>query len=282
MIEINNLSDLSKLPNFETFWFEEKNVILYDDHRCVLTVLFEAMRLGLTDRKTNLITFDLHDDARPLLPHTDKVIDGLLKSDVLLLSSREFRSFVEFDISEKDDDWVNVGMELGLIDDIINIGCEENTNINDWKNHRYRDRLGREHTGYVLTHLGDELNTHGGRLGDKAIKSNDNIRRIFGYDPYQPFGSISEDANFVLDFDLDCFTTFCMGKRFAWPEAIFRKEYGNGTNAGHFIYKLISKAKFITICREPSYCGGIGESNKILGYLDRYFFRGCLGTETVM
>lgn len=282
MIEIQNLSDLSGLSNFETIRFDKKNVIIYDDHRCVLTVLFEAMRLGLTDKETNLITFDLHDDAKPLHPHTDKAIDGLLKSDISSLTSRDFKSFVEFDISDNDDDWVNVGMELGLINHIVNIGCDENANIKGRKGHSYRDRLGREHSGYVLDHLRYELDSHGGCLGDKAIMGNEPIRHIFGYNPYEPFRPLADDANFVLDFDLDCFTTVCMGKRFAWPEDIFRREYGNNTNAGFLMNQLINKAKFITICREPIYCGGIGESNRILEYLDRYFFRGNLGTGTVM
>jgi len=34
----------------------------------------------------------------------------------------------------------------------------------------------------------------------------------------------------------------------------------------------------ITISREPGCCGGMGESNKILQYIDRYWFKGALKT----
>lgn len=44
---------------------------------------------------------------------------------------------------------------------------------------------------------------------------------------------------------------------------------------------LLNRASVITICREPECCGGIGEANKILSYLDRYFFDGALRTEPI-
>ena len=86
---------------------------------------------------------------------------------------------------------------------------------------------------------------------------------------------------FVLDFDLDCFTTECREKTYAWPEDIFRKEYIESYNVRFFMENLLDRASFITICREPDCCGGIGEANKILNYLDRYFFDGALSTEPI-
>ena len=82
----------------------------------------------------------------------------------------------------------------------------------------------------------------------------------------------------VLDFDLDCFTTECENNVYAWPEAIFREKYYDNEEVRHFMHKLINRSTIITICREPTCCGGLGESNKILGYLDCYFFDGCLDT----
>lgn len=281
MIEIKRLSDVSYYANFEVYHYGETEIIIYDDHRCILTVLFEAKKLGIIDPYTNLITFDLHDDARPLTPDTVEALKELKTMDLDTISSRVFKSFVEFDCREFDDDWVNIGIELGLIDNIINIGCEENSNIKDWKNNIYIDLGGNRHSGFVLGHLRDELNQHGGSLADMAIRGNDRIREILNYDHSSTYPLINDDANFVLDFDLDCFTTSCMGKRYAWPESIFIEEYGVNSVAGYFMNQLIRKSKFITICNEPSYCGGIGEATKILSYLDKYFFNCCLGTATV-
>lgn len=86
---------------------------------------------------------------------------------------------------------------------------------------------------------------------------------------------------FVLDFDLDCFTTECREKTYAWPEKIFIDEYFESSNARYFMESLLNRTSFITICREPECCGGIGEANKILNYLDRYFFDGALRTEPI-
>lgn len=281
MINIQRLSDLSQYANFETYYLGDKCIMVYDDHRCLLTTLFEAQKLGIVNDQTNLITFDLHDDARPIHPETDKILDKWIEIGLSGISSRDFKTFVEFDLSEYDDDWVNVGLELGLINNIVNIGCDENFNIRGWKNHIYTSKSGKKHFGFVLGHLKDELNQHGGRLGDMAIKENDTIRNIIGYSHQSAYPSIDENSNFVLDFDLDCFSTMCMEERFAWPEDIFRQEYVSD-NMVYFIMKeLIRQSKFITICREPIYCGGIGEANKILGYLDRYLFNGCLGTHPI-
>jgi len=281
MIDIKRLSDVAYYANFVVYHYGETEIIIYDDHRCILTVLFEAKKLGVIDDSTNLVTFDLHDDARHLLPNSVEILKEFMSIGLNTIPSRDFKSFVEFDIREYDDDWVKVGMELGLINNLINIGCEENTNISHWTDNLYRSMDGHEHSGFVLGHLKDELNRHGGNIADTAIHANDRIRQILNYDLSASFPSINDDANFVLDFDLDCFTTSCMEKRFAWPESIFIKEYGRDSIANYFMKQLIRKSKFITICREPSYCGGIGEANKILSYLDKYFFDDCLGTAAI-
>lgn len=281
MIEINNLSSLNLFSNFETFDFGGKTIILYNDHRCILTALFEARKLGIINNDTNLITFDRHDDARKIHPDSMRIINSIIASGFDEMSSRDFKNFVEYDISENDDDWVRVAFELNLIQNIVNIGNIENSNILDFPNHIYKSSDGAEHKAYVIGHLFDELNTHGGSLGDMALyRENKDLHEIFGYNLIGREGFYADYQDFVLDFDLDCFTTDCQNKVYAWPESIFTREYNNET-VGYFMYMLIQRAKFITICREPSYCGGIGESNKILSYLDQYFFHGHLGTKAI-
>ena len=283
MIEINKMSDLQYYANFETFDYQEKTIVLYDDHRCILTALFEAYKLGLTNADTNVISFDRHDDALPLLPDTQKALANLLEEGINSITSRVFKDFVEFDIREYDDDWVSVGMELGLIKNIVNIGNEDCHNILSWKNNEYVDSNKNVHYGFVLNHLRDELNSHGGILGDRFLgHDNLKLRQIFNYNlPGETDGFSEVESNYVLDFDLDCFTTHCVNQLYAWPEAIFAKEYGLGYETSYFMRQLIRRAKFITICKEPSFCGGVGESNKILGYLDKYFFDGVLRTKSI-
>lgn len=281
MIEINSLHSLNQFSNFETFEYGDTTIILYDDHGCILTVLFEARKLGIINHNINLITFDRHDDARPVHLDSMPFIGNCVEVGLENISSKDFKTFVEFDISDNDDDWVKVAFELNLIQDIVNIGNVENYNIEDLPNHTYITQNGTEHKGFVLGHLRDELNDHGGSLEDMALYDvKADIHRIFGYNIKGEKGLATKFQDYILDFDLDCFTTECQDKVFAWPESIFAKEYNNDM-VGYFMNNLIRRAKFITICREPSYCGGIGESNKILSYLDRYFFGGCLGTTPI-
>lgn len=283
MIDITNLRHLNQYTNFETFKYNDKVIVLYDDHRCILTALYEARKLGVIDQDTSLITFDRHDDARPV--HVNKeIIAQYSNVGINNVSRRDFMNFVEFDIREYDDDWVCVGMELGLINNIVNVGNIDGCNIAEWKDGIYVDNQGKNHHGQLINHLHEELSRVGGALGDiHRYEDSRIVRDILNYNiPGKTNGFSNVNTNFVLDFDLDCFTTECHGWIFAWPEVVFNDLYGYGdTSAGYLMQDIIQRAKLITICREPSYCGGIGESNKILSYLDKYFFQGCLKTKAI-
>lgn len=279
MLPITELSHLSQYANFTTFRFRDRTIVLYDDHRCILTVLFEARRLGIIDSETNLIFFDRHDDARKIMPDAMDKVRALISTGLEDVTQRDFNNFVEFDIREEDDDWVNVAMELGLINNVVNIGNDENDNIDSLKNNTYTTVEGIGHQAYCIPHLMDAM-AFQGILTDRCRKEPKfrTVQEIFGlgdnYD-YQP-------RNFVLDFDLDCFTTLCQGQRYGWPKSIFVREYIENYDANRILSILVNKSKFITICREPDFCGGIGESNRILSYLDRYFFEGCIGTKGIL
>lgn len=106
------------------------------------------------------------------------------------------------------------------------------------------------------------------------------IRSIFGCCRKEDEDS-EEETPYVLDFDLDCFTGEIEDTILAWPEAIFYKRYCSKDSIWGFLQKTMQKAAFITICREPKCCGGLGEANKILSYLDKYFFDGQLHTMSI-
>ena len=42
METINSLGMLSFRSNIETYQYNDKYIVLYDDHRCLLNILFEA------------------------------------------------------------------------------------------------------------------------------------------------------------------------------------------------------------------------------------------------
>lgn len=285
MQEITSIYGLSKHANIETYVFDDKYIVLYDDHRSILNVLFEAKRLDLYKKTPNLIFFDRHDDACNPNIYSKELFEKWKINKIEQVSSRDFWTFVEFDLNELDDDWLLAGMELGLINHAVVIGQTENTNIQSINN-KYVSSNGDEHKLYDISHLNWSIGNRG-CLGDNVIKESyyDDVRNIFEYNqpPYGRYDKFSQEVSnpFILDFDLDCFTTECENRIFAWPEEIFKEKYVKNDNVYSFMHRLLKRASIITVCREPSCCGGIGESNKILWYLDNYFFDGCLKTNCI-
>lgn len=282
MQEITSIYGLSNHTNIEVYSFHDKYIILYDDHRSILNVLFETKKLGLFSTTPNIIFFDKHDDACNPQINAKDLFEKWGIERIEDVSSRDFWSFVEFDLSGLDDDWLLAGMELGLINHAVVIGQTENSNMRDLNN-LFESSDGEVHELFDIYHLNYSLGSRG-CLGDNVIKEPyyENVRNIFEYNqpPYGRYDKFSKEVTnpIVLDFDLDCFTTECENNVYAWPEAIFREKYYDNEEVRHFMHRLINRSTIITICREPACCGGLGESNKILGYLDHYFFNGCLDT----
>lgn len=270
MLDIKYLEQLELHGNVNTFEFCGKTIVLYDDHRWILNMLFEASKLKIfRGRIPNVIYFDHHDDA--LSTHIN--LRKLNVSNVLELSSRDFWAMVDFDLNSRDDTWVTAGMELGLINNVVCIGQEANNNIESWEHNTYTDVGGVPHKGFCIGHILDEHREGG--VFDRRTRISPYIWQIFDYGEGGFYASLNNP--FVLDFDLDCFTYEEDGKTRAWSEQHFKDYYAN-PEVNYFMCTLFDRASFITICREPKCCGGLGESNKILCYLDKYFFDGCLKT----
>lgn len=252
--------------NIETFDFYGKTVVLYDDHRYILNVLndyrknYDSVNLSHgytgTYECPNLIFFDRHDDAKELSDELKNIIQKIDKDNI-----RDFWSFVEFDASTSDDDWVRIAMEMGLVKDVIVFGNLENDNIkklttipfktdlptNHQPSHEY---IGMDQIKHILFSFDDSF-----LLANVSDNSNGEIENIVF------------NSTYILDFDLDCFSdgTVCWSKE-------KMKEFCSLQE----LKDLVKFAHLITICREPECCGGLGQSNKILQYLDEYLFDGCL------
>lgn len=269
-----DIFELGQRSNVNVFHYGEKPIIVYDDHRHLLNVLF-----ALRDKSApvpNLMFFDMHDDALPSMPLAD-ILSSMGIDHIDQMDERALWSFTEFDLSGRDDNWLRTGMELGLINDAIVIGQEENDNILNRHEH-YVTADGLTHQIHDIHHLDSCLVEHS-ILTDPLMVHPwyEEVRNIMGY--RYASRSVDDDVHpFVLDFDLDCFTGIIADTAIAWPESVFRKKYVDNWISNSLLQQLIAKANYVTICREPSCCGGFGESNKILSYLDKYFFKCCLGT----
>ena len=262
---------------------EDRRIILYDDHRTILDVLYYAIQEGhFNGQVPSIISFDYHDDSVTLTPEKKQQAKSVRDDCFAKRDDKTFWQFVEFGLSVLDDDWVRTGMELGVIKHYIGFGHHPSSANIDNGYEQYQTLDKEIHHLYSNGHLDGVLGNRG-VIGDASYqwkqKRNDILDDIQYHNGRFDNGDI---APFVLDIDLDCFSTDCEDKTIAWPEAIFAERYQNNIKVSTFVRHLISRASLITICRETGCCGGIGEANRILELLDYYWFEGSLRTQRVM
>lgn len=267
------LYELGRRSNIHHYTIEsayfKKELILYDDHRCLLNILHEFNKQS--KEIPNLIYFDYHDDCVvPPISIQDRLnIFGSV--NIKDVPPERFWNYTEFQLSTLDDDWLTAAMDFGFIENAVCVGVKKDNNVQKL-NQRYQGR----HTLFTMDHLDWEVGNRG-KLGDTFKETEENIylRTLFQYNKE------TLEQPFLLDFDLDCFATDCLDKTIAWPRRIFFERYVENIKVRSLMIDLMKRASIITICREPECCGGLGESNKILSYLDDYFFENSLGTQPV-
>ena len=277
----NSLGRLADRVNIMTRYPFESNklVIIYDDHRWLLNVLFKIQKDSLLSGPPKLVFFDSHDDAGPSRSRT-ALLDSLGVNNVFDATEKDFSAFVDYDIGADDGNWLSVACELNLVSDVVNIGDNYSGNI-ELMNGVYTSEDGVDHHLFRLSeNLEFELGERGS-LGDMAREDDfRGIREFFNSQNGYRYARIGNISPFILDFDLDFFTLTTNEGTLAWPSKIWEKHFEGASPEASFVRDLINKAMVITICREPDYCGnpdGIAGSNYILQNLDRYFFYGGLG-----
>lgn len=255
-------------------------VVIYDDHRWLLNVLFAASKYI---ERPILITFDAHDDAARCEKYS-KLLKNIGVSKLSDASAKQFGAFVEYDQKIDDGGWLTTAMELDLVNHVVNIGNRYGDNISDF-NGCYTSEIGVKHKVFELSsNLDSELGCRG-KLGD-TCKENEfrDLRDLFGIEHYySDIHNINIREPYVLDFDLDFFTL--SGEKeptHGWTERVFKSKFPQNSDQDKFLKKLIKDAHIITICREPDYCGSIGDSNRILSMLDRFYFGNRLGTDVTL
>lgn len=258
-----------------------KAVLVYEDHRYFLNILDHAMRCGVVDRASGitLVMLDRHDDAKPHVG-LDRLIRAFRAS---WPRQQRFWSFVEWRLSALDDDWVRVGMDLGMIKNFVVIGANENDNVHRMsggtRSGHYVDPFGGKHLIASVGHIWNGLG-HQGWLVDKSNSSElQPIWDVLGWNGTH-FDQ-NPDVPVVLDICLDCFSYSGPPDRDsrAWRCSDFFEPFErdiHGRSAASFVTHLATQSPFIGIARESPYCGGYGDSDTILRYIDLLFFRGQL------
>ncbi len=276
---ITSLTGLSMFTGIEHYSYGDKDILVFDDHRTSLGVIYEASKLGMFGEQIpNLVTFDYHEDCCDAGKQSE-LLKKIGVENLMDATSRQFWSFVEFDLSKVDDDWIAAAQELNLVKDVTIIGNEANHNVDN--NEVIVDESGNQHRRFSIPHLSFSLGNRG-CLGDSMLKEPyyQAIR-----DTFQIKNGRFDNAPvypYVLDIDLDCFTGEIREKTMRWPEQVFFNEFMGNHKTRRFLTALIERASFVTISREPRCCGGMGESNKILQYIDRHWFEGALNTTPIM
>lgn len=265
-----SLPYISQRNNIDSKPFYGKQILLFDDHRTTLDILFEIYKSRqLEGIVPNLITFDYHEDCCDA-GSGERLLERIGVQNLMNATDRQFWNFVEFDLSPNDDDWISAAITLHLVRDVVIIGKVENDNVDN-----HRNNQDDAHHLFSINHIPQSIDNCG-CLGDSMISEPyyAMVRDTMEYH-HQSFDD-GYVYPFVLDIDLDCFSTLVFNKQMAWPEEVFVKEYVENEKVFIFMKQLIERAALITISREPGCCGGYEESFKILSYLNRYFFEGAI------
>ena len=256
-------------------------IVLYDDHRWLLNVLFALSKYS--ECPPDLIYFDAHDDAAPCLKKKE-LLEQIGVKNLKDATLRQFSTFVDYDQRTDDGGWLTAALELNLIGNVVNVGNRNNDNIRQMGGiYTSADEI--KHSVFELSeNIEHELGCRG-KLGD-ACKEDENrsLRDLFGIEQhYTNCRSIHINRPYVLDFDLDYFTISSKdGMTYGWTEKVFDSHFPDCSQQDLFLRLLIEGAQVITICREPGCCGSVGDSNRILEILDRYYFEGQIRTDVTL
>lgn len=258
--------------------YDQKDVIIYEDHRTILNILWMAKKSRTLLLPPTIVCFDKHDDFKDPIVSKSRLAQ-INNSNV---SKEEFWSFVEWEISQLDDDWIKTGMELNLIGDVILFGAEITPNVSGTHN-IYSDQYGNTHTLYSVGHIWGGF-SHQGWLVDYAqsylyqpiwdLLGWQNARNDYFFD------SNKRKIPLILDFDLDCFTNQLLEFVIPWREDIFlnlfTKRLKYDYTPQQFLIDLFRESTFTTIAKESECFSYVNDSALVLKYLNELLFNNYL------
>lgn len=272
------LYEIAQRSNINHKFTSENEVLIYEDHRTIINVLYFLIEKRELKESVDLIMFDNHDDyCHPRETTVEKIIEFLKNPN-----PQELNQIVEFDLNSLDDDWVKVGMELGLINNVFLFNSDES-------GVGFREEYKTQNFGTkYLYNLGDVWSAlgHRGYLNDPIKTEYQALWDDFGWELKDGKFDFKKDRrNFVFDIDLDCFSTRIMDKTIAIPEEIIierltehsRASYHYHYSSQQFMKQLIREAEMVTICYENGCCGGIREAHKIFNMVDYVLFDNQIG-----
>lgn len=273
------LYEIANRSNINHKSTSQNEVVIYEDHRTIINVLYFLLEKRNLEKSIDLIMFDNHDDYCPPRESTVKKIMEFLKAP----NKQELNQIVEFDLAPLDDDWVKVGMELGLINNVFLFNSDE-TRV-ELRKEYVTQNFGTKYL-YNLGNVWSALGYHG-FLNDPIKNEYQILWDDFGWELNEGKFDFKKDRRkFVFDIDLDCFSTRIMDKTIAIPEEIIieklteqnRPSYHYYYSSQQFMKQLIRDAEMVTICYENGCCGGIREAQKNFNMVDSVLFDNEIGS----
>jgi len=268
-----NLSDLEEIDELRQISFGERECFLHKEHRWVLPIIFYNQQNKILPHPCTLVMFDAHHDTRD-----PNCMEDIIRIKEAELTFSEIVNLCKERLSDRDDDWVKAGMELGLIDDAVIFGVEDGASNRNLE--KYEDQQGIIHKIKLLGLPREELDYQGDLSDIIRSEALSEFWKILGWQCNSQFSFVEDERKILLDFDLDCFIVRWRGYHFPWPEEVFKKEFPaplnhrptSGWTEKGFLNGLINKAALVTIAREPDFCGGETKATEILGKVNRFLF----------
>jgi len=270
-------------PN-SVYYLYQNPVFVFRDHRWTLPVIYLAGIKKLIKFPVKIVTFDRHKDALAPLNGTESLSNFRLNGG----SFDELVHIVINHLSPRNDDWIESGMELGLISDVVQFisGKENSDSIEPIS--LYTDSMNMVHRIYHLSRPVHEL-SYKGALADPSHQFvSEGLWDILGWDPSMP-GLTGKAYSFIFDIDLDFFTFTWDKYIFAFTEEIYEGEFLLPCQSSFyedylplgFIRELARKASLLTIACEPDFCGGDKKARNILEDINGLFLERELYTDRI-
>jgi hypothetical protein len=273
-----SISNISHRSNIIHRLSSENEVVIFEDHRTILNVLFHLMDVRGISKPLDIIMFDYHDDfCDPSIEAIKRVHKFIKKPE-----KETLYNIVEFYLSHLDDDWVKAGMELGIIGNVFLFNSKQ-TSVSfreEYKTKNYGKRY-----FYNVGDVWDALG-HRGILNDPIKVQYKQFWDDFGWELVNGKFKFKDNRNkFILDIDIDCFSTRVFNRTIAIPNQVIlpllteqsKPEYHYYYSSQQFIKDLISQSELVTICFETECCGGINQAFEIFNMLDDVLFNNELG-----
>lgn len=279
-----NLSVLEEIDELRQISFGERKCFLHKEHRWVLPIIFYNQQEKILPHPCTLVTFDAHHDT---LDPTCSCNEDILRIKKVGITFDKIIGLCKKKLRKGNDDWIKVGMELGLIGDavIFYAGDESNNGNPD-----YKDQQGNIHKIKLLSFPGTELGFQGDLSDTAKCKSLSELWKILGWQYNSQFSFVKNERKILLDLDLDFFIVKWKGcYRFPWPDEVFENEFleqstyqtTKGWTGKNFVDGLVKTAALLTIAREPSCCGGKIKANEVLGKVNHFLFDNKLNLDKI-